>query len=128
MKAKYFNNESILKCKVPKQFSWMWQSLMDSRDLVQEGTRRKVGNGRSINIWNDGWIPGNKDGRVQIDKPPNCDVSKVEHLIRGFRWNRYVIFSTFNKKDAERSCRYLLACQGERTATIGYIVKLVNTL
>lgn len=85
LKAKYFNNESILKCKVPKQSSWMWQSLMDSRDLVQEGTRRKVRNGRSINIWNDGWIPGNKDGRVQTDKPPNCDVSKVEDLIRGFR-------------------------------------------
>lgn len=69
---------------------------------MQEGTRRKVRNGRSINIWNDGWIPGNKDGRVQTDKPPNCDVSKVEDLIRGFRWNKYVIFSTFNKKDAEK--------------------------
>ena len=62
----------------------MWESLIDSRDLVQEGTRRKVGSDRSINIWNDRWIPGNKDGRVQTDKPPNCDVSKVEDLIRGF--------------------------------------------
>ena len=50
LKAKYFPKESILKCKVPKNSSWFWQSIMAVRDIVKEGTLKKVGTWKSISI------------------------------------------------------------------------------
>ncbi|XP_027060712.1 uncharacterized protein LOC113771370 [Coffea eugenioides] len=59
LKAKYYPHESIFRCKIKQNSSWIWQSLMGARDLVEKGTYRKIGNGKSTKIWEDKWIPGN---------------------------------------------------------------------
>ncbi|XP_071921851.1 uncharacterized protein [Coffea arabica] len=100
LRAKYFHRDSIFKCKVPKCSSWIWQSLMNVRDLVQKGTRKRIGNGKTTNIWEDIWIPGNEDGKVTSAMPQNCNIRRVDELISGFRWNKPLVLRTFNQKDA----------------------------
>nr|XP_027086544.1 uncharacterized protein LOC113708281 [Coffea arabica] len=100
LRAKYFHRDSIFKCKVPNCASWIWQSLMNVRDLVQKGTRKRIGNGKTTNIWEDIWIPGNEDGKVTSAMPQNCTIRRVDELISGFRWNKPLVIRTFNQKDA----------------------------
>ncbi|CDP09717.1 unnamed protein product [Coffea canephora] len=101
LRAKYFHKESIFKCKIPKCASWIWQSLMNVRDFVRKGTRRKIGNGKATNIWEDNWIPGNKDGKVTTVMPQSCNIRRVEELISGFRWRIPLVSRIFNRKDAK---------------------------
>ncbi|XP_071933891.1 uncharacterized protein [Coffea arabica] len=74
---------------------------MNVRDFVQKGTRKKIGNGKATNIWEDNWIPGNKDGRVTSTRPQDCTIRRVDELISGFRWRKPLVPRTFNRKDAD---------------------------
>ncbi|XP_027150180.1 uncharacterized protein LOC113750404 [Coffea eugenioides] len=75
---------------------------MNVRDFVQNGTRKKIGNGKATNIWEDNWIPGNKDGKVTSAMPQNCNIRRVDELISGFRWRKPLVLRTFNRKDADK--------------------------
>ena len=77
LRAKYFHRDSIFNCKVPKCVSWIWQSLMNVREFVCNGTRKKIGNGKATNIWEDNWIPGNEKGKVTSVMPQNCNIRRV---------------------------------------------------
>ncbi|XP_071918961.1 uncharacterized protein [Coffea arabica] len=102
LRAKYFHRDSIFKCKVLKYASWIWQSMMNVRDFVQKGTRKKIGSGKATNIWKDNWIPGNKDGKVTSAMPQNCNIRRVDELISGFRWRKPLVLRTFNREDADK--------------------------
>ena len=56
-KAKYFAGCSFLEAQVGRKPSYVWRSLMAGREMVEMGSRWCVGNGRSVKIWRDRWIP-----------------------------------------------------------------------
>lgn len=112
LKAKYFPKESIFRCKITKNSSWIWQSLMSVREGIENGIRRKVGNGRNINICEDAWILDNTEGKITSCKPEGCKLRKVEDLISNFRWNYPIIFRTFNKKDADSILKIPISLAG----------------
>ena len=72
----------------------------------------KIGDGSSTNIWKDRWIPNNKGGTPTTPKPQSCCLNKVKELITNFRWNRPLIFSTFNGKDAEEILKIPISMAG----------------
>ena len=75
---------------------------MGARNLVEKGVRRRIGNGKSTQIWEDRWIPDNQQGKVTSCKPQGCIIQKVEDLINQGRWNRQLIFRYFSSKEAKR--------------------------
>lgn len=106
---------------------------MAVKEEIGNGIWRKVGNGRSINIWEDAWVPDNPGGKITSSKSLGCELSKVEELISNFRWNYPLIFRTFNKKDAgnilkipvslasrEDSNFWIHSPTGQYTAKTGY--------
>ena len=40
-----------------KASSWAWKALKGVKSLLAKGTSRMVGNGDSILVWDDPWIP-----------------------------------------------------------------------
>ena len=56
MKAKYFPRSSILSTTGGYCPSYLWRSLCQATTLLSKGLCWRVGNGRSIRIWNDNWI------------------------------------------------------------------------
>ena len=63
LKTKYHPKDFIFKCKVPDNASWIWKGLMGARNLVEKGVRRRIGNGKSTQIWEDRWILENQQGK-----------------------------------------------------------------
>lgn len=46
-----------MEVKCNKNSSWLWKSLIKGRDLLKQGIRWEVGNGKKIKFWEDKWIP-----------------------------------------------------------------------
>jgi len=55
--AKYFPHVSFLSFVVGTRPSFVWRSLLSATDLLKEGLVWRVGDGKSIHIWNDWWLP-----------------------------------------------------------------------
>lgn len=120
LKAKYFHKESIFQCKVPRNASWIWQSFMSSRKPVEEGSWKKVGNGKSIRIWEDRWIPSSSDGKVTTVRPDCAGPVMVDELIDGFRWNANLIFRTFCNQDAMKILQIPISLTGRDDSNSNY--------
>lgn len=112
LKAKYYPKDSLLDCEVPEKPSWIWQSIVATRDIVKGGILRRVGTGKSINIWKDNWIPNNPNGRPTTMRLEKWEEQKVEELLTNFRWNRNAIFKKFNKVDTENILKIPISISG----------------
>ncbi|XP_042954651.1 uncharacterized mitochondrial protein AtMg00310-like [Carya illinoinensis] len=57
LKEKYFKHSSFLFAKTGHNSSFLWQSITSARPLLKEGLIWRVGDGESMEIWNDKWFP-----------------------------------------------------------------------
>ncbi|CAN0846889.1 Putative ribonuclease H protein At1g65750 [Linum grandiflorum] len=64
LKGLYFRNDSFLSAKKGRRGSWIWMSLCDSRETLNLGVIRIIGNGESTTI-SDPWIPGLPNFRIE---------------------------------------------------------------
>ncbi|KAL5564839.1 hypothetical protein UlMin_028003 [Ulmus minor] len=56
-KAKYFHSSTIWHASANSKVSYVWKSILWGRNLVARGIRWRVGDGRSISVYNSRWIP-----------------------------------------------------------------------
>ena len=56
-KAKFFPNHSFLEAKDSSSGSYAWKSLLQGRDVILDGACWRVGDGKSIKIWQHHWLP-----------------------------------------------------------------------
>ena len=56
-KARYFPHSDFLQALIGNNPSYAWQSIMAAQFLVQQGICWNVGNGASIRVWGDKWLP-----------------------------------------------------------------------
>ena len=73
-------SKSILNAKPARGMSYTWKSILKGINLLNKGIIWRVGNGKSINIWNDPWIPRGISRRV-ISRKGNNLITHVEELI-----------------------------------------------
>jgi hypothetical protein len=60
--------------------SYTWRSVLKGAQLVKKGLIWRVGNGNSIDIWTDPWIPRGDTRRVITPKGTTL-IQKVSELI-----------------------------------------------
>ena len=53
--SKYFARCSFWKAKLGSNPSFIWRSILASRDLLCHGMKWSIGNGREVDIWKDDW-------------------------------------------------------------------------
>ena len=92
--------------------SWIWQGLLGARSLIDKGLIRRIGNGRSTNIWEHKWIPGSTSDKPTPLRALNSDLKMVHELISHKRWNRNTIFKSFNQSDAKKILNIPLSLTG----------------
>lgn len=106
-KGKYFHNSSFWEAGCPNSASWAWHSIVAGRPILKKGWRWNVGNGASIDIWKDPWLPRSLSFKV-LSRPPLADspysnVHYVSELINGttHEWNIPLLKSLFSDLDVE---------------------------
>ena len=102
-KSKYFPNGTIFYAK-QSSGSFAWKSILKSRKVISMGAKWRVGDGLSINVLKDKWLPGALGGCV-IGMVQGVDENmKVANLIdaRLRCWKNHLIDSCFMPSVATR--------------------------
>ncbi|KAF5458866.1 hypothetical protein F2P56_022864 [Juglans regia] len=67
--------------------SYIWRSIMDAREILKRGTRWRVGNGETIKVWKDKWVPNLPYAKimspVRLLSPMALEEENIIHAI----WN-----------------------------------------
>ena len=63
-KARYFPNCTILEEGVNEKGSYAWQSILQAQKVVCLGSKWRIGDGKSVQIRGDKWLPDLHSSRV----------------------------------------------------------------
>lgn len=101
---KYFSDLSLLDAKLGNKPSYIWRSIHITLPLLKEGLLWKIGNGESVQIWRDHWLPITTFGKVQSPVsilPISYKVSNLIYKHTGW-WNLELIKSIFVELEAQQ--------------------------
>lgn len=102
-KEKYFPNEIFLDAQLGTNPSYIWKSIMASKELLQQSTRKRVGDGRATRIWGDKWLPLSPH-YIRSPKPYGCWYSWVCQLIEPLtnNWNLILLQELFTQQTVQQ--------------------------
>jgi hypothetical protein len=64
LKGRYFQNSDFLQVTAPNRCSATWRAIVAGKEVLKMGLIKRIGDGTSILVWHDSWIPG-----IQSMKP-----------------------------------------------------------
>ncbi|KAM6574521.1 hypothetical protein CsatA_022848 [Cannabis sativa] len=99
LKNSYYPNTSFLNAKCPQNASCIWKGIVWGREIIYEGARWRIGNGITIRVWQDKWLP-RPNGTIThrpLDANPNTIVSSLLNTKED--WNEDIINKYFHKED-----------------------------
>uniref|UniRef100_A0A803PEE1 Reverse transcriptase domain-containing protein n=1 Tax=Cannabis sativa TaxID=3483 RepID=A0A803PEE1_CANSA len=99
-KARYFPNESFLTAQLGNNPSFVWRSIWEAQDIVRKGTRWQVGDGGSISVLGDPWLP-DADNPYVLSSHPGLEGVKVCSLMcpNDRCWNLEILQNMFGDRD-----------------------------
>ncbi|KAK1400041.1 hypothetical protein POM88_009904 [Heracleum sosnowskyi] len=101
-KARYYRTGEFLTAELGHNPSFVWRSVLEAREVVRMGARRRVGNGEEINIINDPWLPCEDNPRVTTAHPSLVDKNVSTLFETGIlAWDKDLVHDLFNRRDAE---------------------------
>ena len=101
LKARYFQDSSILAATCPSNASYSFRSILHGRDLLREGLVWRIGDGSRVNIHHENWIPRNGCLRP-LGQQYLQGVTRVADLLTedGTDWNIARVDEMFSPSDA----------------------------
>ena len=89
-KAKYFLNNDVLSAKIGSNPSYAWRGIHQILEVLRQGTRWRVGNGKLTHIWDDKWLLTPSTYKVVSPPKDFGDLPMVSALIDTDtkRWRR----------------------------------------
>ncbi|XP_030496751.2 uncharacterized protein LOC115712590 [Cannabis sativa] len=101
MNDKYGKNQNFLEIEAKTSDTILWKAIMRTREALQQGICRKIGNGNSTSIWFDPWVPGNpRQPTPCVDSSEG--ISLVSNFISDGQWDEDLIRNWFRVEDAQR--------------------------
>ena len=70
-----------------------------------------MGDGKSINIWEDRWLPETEDGIVKAKDVEGIKVQRVSELIKDGKWDKELIAQVFEEEKGRKIMRIPLSVQ-----------------
>lgn len=114
-----------LKADLGYKPSYLWRSLLAARPLIEEGHAWRIGDGRSVSIWNDRWIGIEKYGKTSSIEKEGWSDAKVAEVIEEEtgRWNKDLQHELLYHNDVEKIVRIPLSSQPTKDRRIWRFTK-----
>ena len=111
LKARYFPRTHLFDAKESPNCSFVWKSIMVAFPILKYGCYWRVGNGHSVRILRDKWIPNYPtNAPLHLVKDQVREVTVAELINQDFNaWRSEFIMDMFEKKDVEAKCRIQLS-------------------
>ena len=102
LKAKYFKHTDFMDAKLGSNPSFVWRSILWGRQLVHEGLRWRVGNGRKISVFGRNWM---KKG--ELYNPTSIAMLSNDAVVANFideknQWKQEMVAQHYPKEITER--------------------------
>ena len=81
LKARYFPDSNFMEAQLGLKPSYTWRSLLAGRKVLDKGLRWSIGNGQSVRIWADRWLPTPNSFKVASPRPQEFNGTMVESLL-----------------------------------------------
>ncbi|XP_022131662.1 uncharacterized protein LOC111004787 [Momordica charantia] len=101
LKAKYFHDSLVLQATHLRNQSYFWKGFIWGRDLLIKGLRSRVGNGSTINIFSDPWIPRPYSFRPITAPFGPYDVKVADLINPNGQWDVHLISYIFCEEDRD---------------------------
>ncbi|KAK9998230.1 hypothetical protein SO802_017833 [Lithocarpus litseifolius] len=110
-KARYFPRSNFLEAVIPPNCSFVWRSIMAAQSILKNGCCWRTGNGYSISVFEDRWIPNHPTNKILYPASEEFDGRLVADLLDPdlHCWRRELITSVFHTDDVEAICRIPLS-------------------
>ena len=79
-KAKFFPNCSVMEATTPSSAFYAWKSIIRGREVIRRGAIWRIGDGKSVDIWGDRWLPLKHLPKILSPRNMGCE-AKVCSLI-----------------------------------------------
>ena len=102
-KAKYFPTGSIFEASATKG-SYTWQSILKAQKMISMGMQWRLGDGKSIDIYNDNWLPRKGSAKIVSPHVPTLQGALVAGLINSDTrtWDQNLLHQNFLSFEANR--------------------------
>ncbi|KAH9721602.1 putative reverse transcriptase/RNA-dependent DNA polymerase [Citrus sinensis] len=108
LKARYFKHEGFMNARLGSKPSFIWRSVLWGRQVIQQGSRWRIGNGENVKVYKSNWIPRPSTFRP-ISAPTMAPDTTVAELIDNEQhWKEKLICDHFRAEDAKAISQILL--------------------
>jgi ribonuclease HI len=101
LRARYYPNGNFVDTVFTGNPSSTWTAISYGLDLLKKGLVWRVGNGRSIRIWRDPWLPRESYMKVLTPRRKNRLRRVSELLDAQGNWNEALVRETFYQVDSD---------------------------
>lgn len=99
-KGIYFHSRTFYNAEQGSRPSWGWQSLLTGRDAILPNIRWSVGDGRSINIRGDRWLPMGVLGGPMVREEPQFVADLIDQHTG--TWNVTLLGTFFDNQVSDQ--------------------------
>lgn len=108
--AKYLRGQSLWSVKVRLAASWVWRSILSTKDTLKKRVCWRVSTGIGLDVWNAPWVPNSRGFKPSPRVIEEQNIHWVSELIleNPRRWNSELLQQTFDEEsqvDQEYSTR-----------------------
>ncbi|XP_026378874.1 uncharacterized protein LOC113273354 [Papaver somniferum] len=106
LNPRYFRKTSVFKAKVPTSSSWIWKCISKGLHLVEQNSIWEIGDGASVNIWDDKWVPQLERNLSSYKIDTNSNLTLVKDLLDPLtlKWNHTIIVGIFPDNIVRKIC------------------------
>ena len=117
-KSKFFPNCSIMEAKEGQRGSYAWRSILVGREVIRRGAKWRVGNGESIKLWGDKWLPSLTHTSMEGPLAAELQNATVSSLINPATrsWNSSILCRLFSHNEALEIQKIQLSQQSNEDA------------
>ncbi|XP_057444459.1 uncharacterized protein LOC130736674 [Lotus japonicus] len=96
-KSVYFPSGSLSGARKGYRPSYAWSSILKTSDFISKGSAWRIGNGTTVRIWHDNWLPNGSPINYREDVVQELGLERVVDLLLpdGRGWNKELIEWTF---------------------------------
>ncbi|XP_019160043.1 PREDICTED: uncharacterized protein LOC109156647 [Ipomoea nil] len=100
-KARYFPKCSFLEAGVGSNPSFVWSSIRESQGLLKEGARWRIGDGGTVRVWGDPWLPDSDNPYVVTEEQHYLHAPLVRSLfcVDRNKWDSDLLRDIFELRD-----------------------------
>lgn len=102
-KARYYPTSSYLEANIGSNPSFIWRSIIEVQSTIKDNYRWRVGDGKSIKIWKDPWLPNANSHFIESEMPLQLANATVDSLfeLTGKNWDWDILSDLFVQKDRD---------------------------